>query len=124
MDRVSWTCSAPIRTALSPLPTPATLHQYLAGKELPLENGLPLGLSPESTCAESTFQLALGQQLTLLTDGVVEARDKTGELFGFERTAALSIQPAETIAETAKAFGQDDDITVLIRSYTGVPAFA
>ena len=36
MDRVSWTCSAPIRTALSPLPTPATLHQYLAGKELPL----------------------------------------------------------------------------------------
>jgi len=86
---------------------------YLAGKELPLENGLPLGLAAESTYAESTFHLAPGQQLTLLTDGVVEARDKTGALYGFERTAILSIQPAETIARAAQAFGQDDDITVL-----------
>jgi serine phosphatase RsbU (regulator of sigma subunit) len=92
---------------------------YLAGKELPLENGLPLGISADTIYAESTFQLALGQQLTLLTDGVVEARDKTGALFGFERTAVLSIQPAETIAETAKAFGQDDDITVLSVTRTG-----
>jgi serine phosphatase RsbU (regulator of sigma subunit) len=51
--------------------------------------------------------------LTLLTDGVVEARNNTGELFGFERTAAASTQPAESIAKTAQAFGQDDDITVL-----------
>jgi serine phosphatase RsbU (regulator of sigma subunit) len=86
---------------------------YLAGKELPLENGLPLGLAAESPYAESTFHLAPGQQLTLLTDGVVEARDKTGALYGFERTAILSIQPAETIARAAQAFGQDDDITVL-----------
>ena len=86
---------------------------YLAGKELPLENGLPLGLAAESTYAESTFHLAPGQQLTLLTDGVVEARGKTGALYGFERTAALSIQPAEAIAHAAQAFGQDDDITVL-----------
>jgi hypothetical protein len=34
-------------------------------------------------------------------------------LFGFERTAAASTQPAESIAKTAQAFGQDDDITVL-----------
>jgi serine phosphatase RsbU (regulator of sigma subunit) len=86
---------------------------YLAGMELALENGLPLGLAAESTYAESTFHLAPGQQLTLLTDGVVEARDKTGALYGFERTAILSIQPAETIARAAQAFGQDDDITVL-----------
>jgi len=86
---------------------------YLAGKELPLENGLPLGLSAEATYTEATFQLPLGQQLTILTDGVVEARDKTGALFGFERAAALSFQPAEAIAEAAQAFGQDDDITVL-----------
>ncbi len=63
---------------------------YLAGKELPLENGLPLGLAAETTYTESTFQLSQGQQLTLLTDGVVEARDKAGALFGFERTAAIS----------------------------------
>jgi len=86
---------------------------YLAGKELDLENGLPLGLSAETTYAESTFQLRAGQQLTLLTDGVVEARDKSGALFGFERAAALSIQPAEAIAQTAQEFGQDDDITAL-----------
>src|SRR5580658_7203877 len=61
---------------------------YVAGKELPLENGLPLGLSAETTYAESVFELAPGQQLTLLTDGVVEARDKDGNLYGFERAAA------------------------------------
>jgi hypothetical protein len=86
---------------------------YLAGRELPLESGLPLGLSEESTYSESIFQLAHGEQLTLLTDGVVEAREKTGVLFGFERTADLSTQPADAIATAAQAFGQDDDITVL-----------
>jgi len=86
---------------------------YLQGKELLLENGLPLGLAAETAYAESAFELVRGQQVTLLTDGVVEARDKTGALFGFDRAAALSLQPAEAIAQTAQAFGQDDDITVL-----------
>jgi len=86
---------------------------YLAGKELPLENGLPLGLSAETAYAESRFKLSPGQQLTLLTDGVVEARDKSGTLLGFERSGALSTQPAEAIAQAAQTFGQDDDITVL-----------
>jgi hypothetical protein len=94
---------------------------YLAGKELPLENGLPLGLAAGTGYAECSFQLVPGQQLTLLTDGVVEARDHAGTLFGFERSAALSIEPAEAIARTAQAFGQDDDITVLTLSYAGVP---
>lgn len=91
---------------------------YLAGKELPLENGLPLGISADTNYAESTFRLPREQQLTLLTDGVVEARDKAGALFGFERSAPLSTQPAEAIAEAAKAFGQDDDITVLTLART------
>ena len=86
---------------------------YLAGMELATESGLPLGLSEQTTYAESIFQLAPGEQLTLLTDGVVEARQKTGALLGFERTATLSTQPAEAIAAAAQAFGQDDDITVL-----------
>jgi len=86
---------------------------YLASKELPIENGLPLGLSAESVYDESGFQIASGQQLTLVTDGVVEARDPSGALFGFERTAAISEQPAEAIARSAQQFGQDDDITVL-----------
>jgi hypothetical protein len=97
---------------------------YIAGKEIPLANGLPLGLSADSEYAECCCQLALGEQLTLLTDGVVEARDKAGALFGFERSAALSIQPAGVIASAAQAFGQNDDITVLTVSYAGVPATA
>jgi hypothetical protein len=97
---------------------------YVAGKELPLENGLPLGLAADSTFAECCFQLVPNQQLTLLTDGVVEARDQAGALLGFDRSAALSTQPAEAIAGAAQAFGQDDDITVLTLSYASVPASA
>ena len=86
---------------------------YVDGKELRLENGLPLGICADTIYAESAFQLSPGQQLTLLTDGVIEARDKAGALLGFEAAAALSAEPAETIAQAAQAFGHDDDITVL-----------
>ena len=92
---------------------------YLDGKELNLENGLPLGLHSGSTYAETTLQLPPGAQLTLLTDGVLEARSKTGELFGFDRTAAISNQSAEAIAQAAQAFGQEDDITVLKLKFAG-----
>ncbi|MBB5327950.1 serine phosphatase RsbU (regulator of sigma subunit) [Edaphobacter lichenicola] len=51
--------------------------------------------------------------MTLLSDGILEARSASSELFGFDRTAAISTQSAETIARAAQAFGQDDDITVL-----------
>jgi hypothetical protein len=91
---------------------------YLGGKELPLENGLPLGIAAETVYAESTFQLAQDQQLTLVTDGVAEARDKSGALFGFDRTAAISGRSADQIARTAELFGQDDDITVLTLART------
>lgn len=89
------------------------LTPYLNGTELSMENGLPLGLVSESVYPEVTVQVPHDAQLTLLTDGVVEARSKTGELFGFERTAALSTAPAEAIAQAAEQFGQEDDITVL-----------
>src|SRR5580700_2950330 len=86
---------------------------YLAGRELTLNSSLPLGISAETIYLESTFQLLAGQQLTLLTDGVVEARNQAGTLFGFEATAAISAEPALQIAKTAELFGQEDDITVL-----------
>jgi len=86
---------------------------YLDGKELSLENGFPLGLAPEANYPESIFRLSAEAQLTLMTDGVVEARNRTGELFGFPRTASIATQSAESIAHTAQSFGQDDDITVL-----------
>jgi hypothetical protein len=89
------------------------LAPYLAGKEVSVEPGLPLGLNVGSTYKESIFRLAEGEQLTLLTDGVAEARNGSGELFGFDRTAAIASQSAESIMRAAREFGQEDDITVL-----------
>ena len=86
---------------------------YIQGREVGMENCLPLGLRTDSKYTESTFRLAEDEQLTLVTDGVVEARNGTGELFGFDRTAAIAAGSAESIARTAQDFGQNDDITVL-----------
>ncbi len=89
------------------------LAPYLGCEEVPVDSGLPLGLAAQAEYTESSFHLDMGQELTLITDGVAEARAKTGELFGFERTASISILSAAQIAATAQAFGQQDDITVL-----------
>lgn len=78
-----------------------------------MEGGLPLGLDARSTYDETKFELKQGAQLTLLTDGVVEARSATGELFGFTRAQAWSRKNAEQMVEAARAFGQEDDITVV-----------
>ena len=97
------------------------LAPYLAGREVATENGLPLGLSAASEYAETTFELHGSDRLTLLTDGVVEARDSRGELMGFERTLALTKLSAQRIAEAARDFGQEDDITVLTLGFQPLP---
>jgi hypothetical protein len=89
------------------------LPPYRNGEELVLDPDLPLGIAPEVQYAEHTFRLELGDRMTLLSDGVVEARDARGDLFGFERTRAISAQSAGAIAAAALAYGQADDITVL-----------
>ena len=88
------------------------LAPYLHGKELAISPALPLGLA-EGSYSEAVFHLGEGERLTLLTDGVLEARDKSGELFGFDRTAAIAKGSAALIARRAQEFGQNDDITVL-----------
>jgi serine phosphatase RsbU (regulator of sigma subunit) len=75
--------------------------------------GLPLGLSAQSVYRESKCRYSPGARFTLLSDGVVEALNAHGELFGFERTAHTSSQSAEAIARTAQIHGQEDGITVL-----------
>ncbi|MBI3208043.1 MAG: serine/threonine-protein phosphatase [Candidatus Solibacter usitatus] len=60
-----------------------------------------------------TVRLANAEQLTFLSDGVVEAAGRSGELFGFDRTREISMQSAVRIADAAKAWGQNDDITVV-----------
>jgi phosphoserine phosphatase RsbU/P len=89
------------------------LSPYQNGEELPLEAGLPLGLVPDLVYSQSRFSLGRGDSLTLLSDGVVEARDRSGALFGFDRTQALISRSAADIANAAKQFGQEDDITAV-----------
>jgi hypothetical protein len=95
------------------------LPPYCNHEELAMDGGLPLGIHAESTYEEARLELRPGAQITLLTDGVVEARSNTGELFGFARAQNLSSRSAEQIAEAARAFGQEDDITVVTLAFAG-----
>ena len=89
------------------------LPPYLNSQEVSLPGGLPLGVLADTSYEEVRLYLHLGDRLLLMSDGVVEARLSSGELFGFERVHNLSNQSAFYIADAAKAFGQEDDITVL-----------
>jgi hypothetical protein len=89
------------------------LAPFCNGREIQVSGSLPLGIVPDAAYEESTLALDPGDRLTLLSDGVVEAQSASGELFGFERTCEISIQTAQSIAEQAQRFGQNDDITVL-----------
>jgi len=88
--------------------------------------GLPLGLIADASYTEIHCQLAPNERLTFVSDGVLEATNAQGELYGFDRTQAISNQPANAIAEAATQFGQEDDITVLsvIRTAGRNPALA
>jgi hypothetical protein len=91
------------------------LPPMLNGRELTLEGSLPLGLVAAATYDEIQLRLGSGDQLSLFTDGLLEARAADGELYGFDRVHALfAAKPsAQQAMEAAVAFGQDDDITVL-----------
>jgi len=91
------------------------LSPFLSGRELVLSGSLPLGLVAGVTYEEQINWLPVGDQLTLYTDGVLEARNRRGELYGFERVAhLLARNPSpEMVLAASCNFGQDDDITVL-----------
>jgi sigma-B regulation protein RsbU (phosphoserine phosphatase) len=89
------------------------LSPYLDGREVELNGALPLGVMSGTAYETTQFHLASGSRLTFYSDGVVEAQNHKGELFGFDRAKNLSTQPAAAIVEAAKAFGQEDDITVV-----------
>jgi len=88
---------------------------YINGKELEMDGALPIGIIPEMDFAEMTFVLEPGDSLMLMSDGIVEATNAEGALFGFERISAMLEQQtsAEAIATAAQEFGQEDDILVL-----------
>ena len=86
---------------------------YSNGQEIPVDAGLPLGVVAEASWPETRFTLPPDGQITIVSDGVLEAENATRELFGFDRTRAISVQAAQAIAEAARAWGQNDDITVV-----------
>lgn len=89
------------------------LNPYRDGREIALTGSLPLGVIADAEYEQATFQLHRGDRLVFLSDGVVEATNGEGELFGFERTQQVSNESARYIAQTAQRFGQTDDITVV-----------
>lgn len=96
------------------------LSPYRDGREIELPPGLPLGVIPGMTYEQVSFKLEQGMRVIFLSDGVVEAQNSDGELFGFERTQQVSNESARYIAQTAKRFGQNDDITVISVYIAGV----
>ena len=88
---------------------------YLNGEPVNVEGSLPLGMIEDAKFSELKFSLSGHDRLMLMSDGIVEARDTEGKLFGFGRVHELlstSCSAAE-VALAAKQFGQEDDISVI-----------
>ncbi len=104
------------------------LPPYLNGEPVAMEGTLPLGAIEDARFSVMHFQLTDGDRLLLLSDGIVEATDAEGNLFGFDRVREL-VRAAATVAEVASAaqsFGQEDDISIIsvTRSAVREPAIA
>lgn len=74
----------------------------------------PLGVSLRSEFPTRAFSFSSGDRLLLLTDGFVEAVDRAGEPFGFERLEALL--RAEAGSDTARL---REALLSAVASYTG-----
>jgi sigma-B regulation protein RsbU (phosphoserine phosphatase) len=93
------------------------------------ENGLLLAASEIETFFEKSVPLKPGDRLLLYTDGLVEARNAKGKLFGEDALAAAFRATAELAPDEAAdrligaaqqwAKSQDDDLTVLVCDYLG-----
>ncbi len=98
---------------------------------LPNPAGPMVGAPFAARFMEGTLDLLSGDTLFLYTDGVTEAMDTAGELFGMERTcegllrclAPNAQQTAHRMREAVRAHAagaeQSDDITMLVFRYNG-----
>ena len=88
---------------------------FLNKQEMNLPGALPLGMEPTTAYEETVVRLGVGDHFALYTDGLLEARSQSGELYSFARLETLFAgQPNAAEATMAAVnFGQDDDITVL-----------
>jgi len=93
------------------------------------ENGLLLAAADLEIYSEKTLPLEPGDRLLLYTDGLVEARNAEGKLFGEDAliaelratTDASCEEAADRIIAASQqwAKSQDDDLTVLVCDYLG-----
>jgi len=89
-------------------------------------NGLPLGARSDAQYGEETLQLGPGDQLYILSDGLIEEHNSRRELFGYERLnvailAADRAEPEHAIDDLWRAVTvfrgateQNDDITLVV----------
>ncbi len=99
------------------------LHRNGDAEEL-RARGMPLGLMPGMSYEEKETTLEPGEAALVYSDGLVEAHDPKGEMFGFPRLQALVAEHAEErslgdiLLEELYSFvgdgwEQEDDITLL-----------
>ena len=96
------------------------------------ENGLLLAVSDTAIYTEMSMELERGDRLLLYTDGLLEARNADGKLFGEEAlSSALKRTSNDGPAEAANriiaevqgwAKSQDDDLTLLVCDFVGADA--
>jgi serine phosphatase RsbU (regulator of sigma subunit)/predicted ester cyclase len=88
--------------------------------------GMPLGLMPGMSYEQKKIFLHAGEAALLYSDGLVEAHDPKGEMFGFPRLRALVAEHGdeeerllgdflleELYSFTGEGWEQEDDITLL-----------
>jgi serine phosphatase RsbU (regulator of sigma subunit) len=98
------------------------LPPYLNGEPVAIEGTLPLGVIASQRFSVMNFQLRDGDKLLMMSDGVVEATNAEGQLFGFDRVREL-LRSGPSVAEVASAaqsFGQEDDISIISVTRTAV----
>lgn len=95
---------------------------YLNGELMAMEGSLPLGMLAAAEFSVTRFKLNEHDRLMLMSDGIAEATDRSGELFGFERVQQLlrTASSAGEVASAAQNFGQEDDISVISVTRTEV----
>jgi serine phosphatase RsbU (regulator of sigma subunit) len=92
---------------------------------IPIGRAHPLGLFPQPMLEAQTLRIPEGGSMLIYTDGVTEAYDEHGELFGFERLCALATQDDKASAQSLcdrlvdaviahhQSVPQSDDVTLL-----------
>jgi len=114
--QLGFTTACCIRIALDgqfTLANAGHISPYISGQELATPPSLPLGVAANQSYELVRGTLSPSERIVLLSDGVPEARSENGELYGFDRLGDLTKRPASEIAEEARMFGQEDDVSVL-----------